>query len=740
MNKYNLLVKSSALCVFFIILLTPFSPLYSINLQLKLPFEKGSTFILTRGYNTQTTHVGKDNFALDFTAGGCDSYDAPVLAATAGVIERVSVGHVHGEVESYGNSIVINHGDGILSRYGHLNQVFVTSSEQVVQGQIIGTQGNTGSVWGTGCKAYPGTHLHFVMYTRGEDGTLTPYLPEPMSSYTDFVKGKEYTSDNEIIDDVIPESIITENPPKLNTDELVQPDHPFFVIHWWQKLSMAVVRSASWMASVITPDRVSEAPATVQTEVEQSVQPTTVSIQTTEPVFTAMFAQSEILVTTTLGQKEVVVPVKIQNNGTGRWGGHMLSLNVVGGLEANAMWYHSSWITRLRPTVVETPLEPRSTVIVPVKITIPATNETRFRLQLVRVGAFTQVGTSIVTIVLQPEQSPVSSQTPPSQQEQIEHTNDSETGPTETLDSEVEQKNDSYITVPTTSSVRSGGGRPSQSSEPIDAEAEDPTPTSTPPETPTTTDDDVPTTTEDVVTSTDPLLALGNLEFITPEDVSLTWYSSVENIVLSGSSDTYTETIVVEYDGVLVTTSPTGGLWEIPLTFATGTHILVVYGTASEGRQTSSTPITLVVDTEGPMVDVQLQNVADGLITIELTPYDDTPVTGYVVDFFQVVTDYLEEGQSCDDGLFSFDTPIFSYYIEGGYLFVELDRTASGCGFITGIYEGSDTVWTHSYDDTYRIAVRARGVDSAGNESEWWYSAVPLYEPYIDPGDVEMEL
>ncbi len=144
---------------------------FGAGLNIKLPFDSGESFILTRGYDTQTTHVGKDIYALDFTKNGCDGYDQPVLAVAGGVVQKVVSGHVYGEANSYGNYIILEHEGGILSRYGHLNNLFVHSGDSVIQGQKIGTQGNTGSVFGKSCKEFPGTHHHFVMYIQG-DSTL----------------------------------------------------------------------------------------------------------------------------------------------------------------------------------------------------------------------------------------------------------------------------------------------------------------------------------------------------------------------------------------------------------------------------------------------------------------------------------------------------------------------------------------------------------------------------------------
>lgn len=54
-----------------------------------------------------------------------------------------------------GNSIVIDHGEGLFSVYFHLDKLFVKEGEMVTRGQLIGTVGSTGFS--------TGPHLHFTM-------------------------------------------------------------------------------------------------------------------------------------------------------------------------------------------------------------------------------------------------------------------------------------------------------------------------------------------------------------------------------------------------------------------------------------------------------------------------------------------------------------------------------------------------------------------------------------------------
>ena len=53
----------------------------------------------------------------------------------------------------YGIEVIIDHGDGICTRYAHLSAVFVTSGEEVTAGEVIGEVGTTGHS--------TGPHLHY---------------------------------------------------------------------------------------------------------------------------------------------------------------------------------------------------------------------------------------------------------------------------------------------------------------------------------------------------------------------------------------------------------------------------------------------------------------------------------------------------------------------------------------------------------------------------------------------------
>jgi murein DD-endopeptidase MepM/ murein hydrolase activator NlpD len=90
---------------------------------------------------------------------------APVMATLPGIVTVIV------SPTGYGLHVVIDHGGGLSSLYGHLDTVAVASGEVVAAGQVIGTVGSTGNA--------TGPHLHFEIRRDGiaEDPRLDLALP-----------------------------------------------------------------------------------------------------------------------------------------------------------------------------------------------------------------------------------------------------------------------------------------------------------------------------------------------------------------------------------------------------------------------------------------------------------------------------------------------------------------------------------------------------------------------------------
>ena len=90
------------------------------------------------------THLGLD---LASVAG------APVPAANAGAVAFA------GDLGIYGQAVIIDHGQGVFSLYGHMSSLAVKQGDQVARGAAVGASGQTGMAGGD--------HLHFAMLVSG---------------------------------------------------------------------------------------------------------------------------------------------------------------------------------------------------------------------------------------------------------------------------------------------------------------------------------------------------------------------------------------------------------------------------------------------------------------------------------------------------------------------------------------------------------------------------------------------
>ncbi len=92
------------------------------------------------------------------------SIGTPVLAPADGFV--ISTGFHSG----LGNEIVIDHGYGIVTSYGHLNDIKVKVGDRVIRGQTIATVGNSGRS--------TGPHLHYEVVVNGINVNPRKYIIE----------------------------------------------------------------------------------------------------------------------------------------------------------------------------------------------------------------------------------------------------------------------------------------------------------------------------------------------------------------------------------------------------------------------------------------------------------------------------------------------------------------------------------------------------------------------------------
>jgi len=101
---------------------------------------------------------GSFHYGLDIAAG----IGTPIHAAAAGVV--IYAGWYGG----FGNFVIVDHGDGIATTYGHQSRIAVSPGERVAQGQVIGYVGSTGFS--------TGPHLDFEVRLNGAPVDPLGYL------------------------------------------------------------------------------------------------------------------------------------------------------------------------------------------------------------------------------------------------------------------------------------------------------------------------------------------------------------------------------------------------------------------------------------------------------------------------------------------------------------------------------------------------------------------------------------
>lgn len=111
-------------------------------------------YVWPSGARTITQYYGVKHHALDIAG----PWQTPTYASKTGVVEKAQCGWNSG----YGCYVIINHGDGIKTLYGHHSQLLVSAGDYVETGQTIGLMGNTGKVRGV-----TGIHLHFEVQKNG---------------------------------------------------------------------------------------------------------------------------------------------------------------------------------------------------------------------------------------------------------------------------------------------------------------------------------------------------------------------------------------------------------------------------------------------------------------------------------------------------------------------------------------------------------------------------------------------
>ena len=120
-----------------------FQPLGNASVEAK--FADNRTYVYQGKDVDQQVHLGFDLAVTEHI---------PVLAANRAIVLYA------GDLAIYGNCVILDHGLGVQSLYGHLSAIDVKPGDTVEKGQTLGRSGMTGLA--------AGDHLHFTMLVNGQ--------------------------------------------------------------------------------------------------------------------------------------------------------------------------------------------------------------------------------------------------------------------------------------------------------------------------------------------------------------------------------------------------------------------------------------------------------------------------------------------------------------------------------------------------------------------------------------------
>lgn len=135
------------------------------------------------GYTTITSRYGMRIHPILKTARVHTGTDvamptgAYIIAANDGVVIKSMY------TTGYGNMVMIDHGGGVSTLYGHGSEIIAQTGQEVKKGDIIMKAGSTG--WSTG------PHLHFEVRINGTAVDSLPYITNQLSETTEQENGGE---------------------------------------------------------------------------------------------------------------------------------------------------------------------------------------------------------------------------------------------------------------------------------------------------------------------------------------------------------------------------------------------------------------------------------------------------------------------------------------------------------------------------------------------------------------------
>ncbi|ARP50118.1 MULTISPECIES: peptidoglycan DD-metalloendopeptidase family protein [Caproicibacterium] len=127
---------------------------------------------VTSGYSARW---GRFHYGLDIS--GENAMGQPIYAADGGTVQFSGV-----DPGGFGNYVVIDHGNGYCSIYGHACKLLVSQGQKVAQGQLIAMVGSTGHS--------TGAHCHFEVHKNGEKVNPTNLVHADVAKTVSYLGNK----------------------------------------------------------------------------------------------------------------------------------------------------------------------------------------------------------------------------------------------------------------------------------------------------------------------------------------------------------------------------------------------------------------------------------------------------------------------------------------------------------------------------------------------------------------------
>ncbi len=670
----------------------------------------GEDFVMNVGESVYSVSDGEVVNIFDWSLCGKEELDD----YKNGIINHDELNEIKKQTHRWGKVIIIKHEipenydfyfstkneklKKIFFEYGHLNNLSVSVGEKITKGQKIGEIGDLSCFW------IP--HLHIeakneVGYLedlkntagagRGYSGTdgYAPHRYSP-SEFIELNKqlviGDGHTESDGAYD-------IERKPPSSLLEALGKTLDP---LNFWDR----------WFDDEV------EAEETIPVIDPQKKDANVEEIVPKDIIWNGLFVDPSLQVDAIAGTTSTI-HLRIKNTGTNVWSPSIVSLNVVGGKEKNAGWYDPSWVTALRPQNIRKTVSQNESVDVSFVIHIPEKPGThRLSLQLVRSSSnsFLQVGTSVAEItVVATEYTKPKEQSKNSTKEIIRspvRQKEEKQPLPKLIDTIIEKEKDTPIRL-------HGGGTIDSDNEEEQSEQIQDNPKNI-----IEHNDKEEHLQDEIIIMAEPVDIISSPLIDPYHDIT-----SSSLYVFSGiASDTIAYVVMTDQFENTVTSTVLNGIWQIEQQLQEGEQTLTYVGITGDGMFSSSTNITITLDTLAPSITLE-DIVYDTSLSVSAISSDAIsfdmqflfpPEPGNILDI-------------CPEENTVFDS-FFSPLLQSQDAFF-LGTTDTPCVWFSSSTIESQLFVSFTPDiASLPIIARLRAYDAIGNVSDWIYSDI-LFPP-----------